>query len=278
MSGASIWDTGTEGPPGPPGPAATIAVGTVTTGPAGSTAIITNSGTVNNAVFDFVIPKGDQGIGIQGPVGPAGATVVGPVGPVGPNGQSSIIYSGAGAPSALLGTAIDYYFNTSSGIFYGPKGTTWPVSGTSLVGPTGPIGPQGPSGFFDRTNILGAVGQTAGVPTGAIIDHGSNANGQYTKWADGTMECRLIQPAVSLTVSTVYGTNFYATANWTFPIAFVGEFPVVSLEPYHSGTLCWSVRAGTNSLTAGAMAVIDNAVRGALNYELNWVARGRWFA
>lgn len=39
----------------------TLAVGTVTTGNAGTNATITNVGTPLNAVFNFVIPKGDQG-------------------------------------------------------------------------------------------------------------------------------------------------------------------------------------------------------------------------
>jgi hypothetical protein len=43
------------------GDAATIAVGTVATGAAGSDATVVNSGTKNNAVFDFVIPRGDRG-------------------------------------------------------------------------------------------------------------------------------------------------------------------------------------------------------------------------
>ena len=49
-------------PPGADGAAATIAVGTTTPGPAGTTtASVTNSGTSSAAVFDFVIPRGDQG-------------------------------------------------------------------------------------------------------------------------------------------------------------------------------------------------------------------------
>lgn len=46
------------------GPAATIAVGTVTTGAPGSSAVVTNVGTSSAAVFDMTIP--------QGPIGPAG--------------------------------------------------------------------------------------------------------------------------------------------------------------------------------------------------------------
>lgn len=52
---------GATGATGATGAAATIEVGTVTTGAAGSSVIVTNSGTSGAAVFDFTIPKGDTG-------------------------------------------------------------------------------------------------------------------------------------------------------------------------------------------------------------------------
>ena len=58
---------GETGPQGDPGAAATIAVGTVTTGEAGTQAVVTNSGTTSAAVFDFTIPQG-----ATGPQGPQG--------------------------------------------------------------------------------------------------------------------------------------------------------------------------------------------------------------
>lgn len=71
------------GTKGDPGTAATITVGNVSAGDAGSAPAITNTGTPTDAVFDFIIPKGDQGIqGIQGEKGDKGET--GPQGPVGP--------------------------------------------------------------------------------------------------------------------------------------------------------------------------------------------------
>tara|TARA_R110000782_G_scaffold24891_1_gene64631 strand:- start:4172 stop:5434 length:1263 start_codon:yes stop_codon:yes gene_type:complete len=50
-----------QGIQGIQGDAATIAVGTVTTGDAGTSTIITNVGTNGSAVFDFTVPKGDTG-------------------------------------------------------------------------------------------------------------------------------------------------------------------------------------------------------------------------
>ena len=61
-----------QGPTGPAGPAgaATITVGTTTTTDTGSNASVTNSGTNENVILDFSIPRGS--IGPTGPTGPQG--------------------------------------------------------------------------------------------------------------------------------------------------------------------------------------------------------------
>lgn len=54
-------DTGPQGPAGEDGAAATVTVGTVTTVEPDTPASVTNSGTPNAAVLDFVIPQGEKG-------------------------------------------------------------------------------------------------------------------------------------------------------------------------------------------------------------------------
>jgi hypothetical protein len=63
---------GTLGATGPSGAAATVSVGTVTTGAAGSQASVTNSGTANAAVLNFTIPEGAPGAGGGGGGGTSG--------------------------------------------------------------------------------------------------------------------------------------------------------------------------------------------------------------
>lgn len=129
MSDASIWSPGVlPGPPGPAGPAGTIQVGNVTTGAAGTNAIITNTGTPSAAVLNFTIPKGDNGVGIAGPAGPPGASIQGPPGPQGVPGAvgatgpaGSKIISGAGAPTNPVGVDGDYFLDQTNARLYGPK-------------------------------------------------------------------------------------------------------------------------------------------------------------
>ena len=70
--------TGAQGPQGPAGEdgSATVSIGTTTTGDAGTSVAVTNSGTSTAAVLNFTIPKGDTGAtGATGPTGPTGPAV-----------------------------------------------------------------------------------------------------------------------------------------------------------------------------------------------------------
>lgn len=61
---ASYWMLSvSQGNDGTDGTSATIAVGTVTTGAAGTNASVTNVGTDSAAIFDFTIPRGNDGGG-----------------------------------------------------------------------------------------------------------------------------------------------------------------------------------------------------------------------
>lgn len=81
-----------KGDKGDPGQAATISVGTVTTGNAGTQASVVNVGTTTAARFNFTIPKGDKGdqgnTGIKGDQGEKG-----PPGDLGTNRISNCISS-----------------------------------------------------------------------------------------------------------------------------------------------------------------------------------------
>ncbi len=62
---AQVWtviaQAGSQGPTGPEGTAATVAIGTVSTLPPGSSATVSNTGTTQNAVLNFGIPQGAAG-------------------------------------------------------------------------------------------------------------------------------------------------------------------------------------------------------------------------
>ncbi|MFU7156563.1 hypothetical protein ACM74Y_30625, partial [Pseudomonas aeruginosa] len=77
--------------------------------------------------------------------------------------------------------------------------------------------------LYSRDSILGTVSQSSGVPTGAVIQRGSNANGEFVRIADGTQVC---YAAISLQ----YSANNLLSAMWSYPAGFSGA-PVVICTP-----------------------------------------------
>jgi hypothetical protein len=79
---------------------------------------------------------------------------------------------------------------------------------------------------YRRANILGPVAQSGGVPTGAVIESGSNSNGSYRRFADGTQVCWHRMNAGS---ATAFGSGTFndpyrtAPLTWTYPAAFAAK-------------------------------------------------------
>lgn len=103
-------EAGAQGPAGADGSAATIRIGEVTTGAAGSQASVTNAGTANAAILNFSIPQGVAGTpGIPGQDGEDGAD--GAPGAAGADGASitgitlTLMKDGEGAITGGSGTA-----------------------------------------------------------------------------------------------------------------------------------------------------------------------------
>lgn len=120
----------------------------------------------------------------------------------------------------------------------------------------------GPDQAFRRGNILGTVSQSAGVPTGAVIERGSNANGDYIRFADGTQIC-----------SHVLTASASAATTWTYPAAFSAT-PTVMANPV-STVARFSNTAGPGLTTVDFNTWDVTAARVAIPTRL--LAVGRWF-
>jgi len=131
-------------------------------------------------------------------------------------------------------------------------------------------GPMRWARLFHDKNIVGTVSDAGGVPSGAIIEEGSNANGQYVKFADGHQICT--HKVGGLDVNVGFGSLYRTDVQvWTYPAAFVGA-PVV----YPNGgnnTSAWGGGANVNSVSANAILV---SVATLTNTEMLLMAIGRW--
>lgn len=117
--------------------------------------------------------------------------------------------------------------------------------------------------LIGNQNIVGTVSQTAGLPMGAVIETGTNANGSFTRFADGTQTCRHALAA-----------SAGGAATWTFPAAFIAAPDVVgTARATVLSAVCLDGAPTTTAVTFSARDKTD--ARRADTCHL--VAHGRWF-
>lgn len=130
-------------------------------------------------------------------------------------------------------------------------------------------------------NILGTVSQSAGVPTGAIIERGSNANGEYVRFADGTQICTR---KTSVTNESI-GINTPSSSlvkTWTYPAVFIAAIHPVGEASLGSGStpIRHSARLRCDDGTSAANYTIytdASMPTGTYIYKETLYAIGRWY-
>lgn len=127
--------------------------------------------------------------------------------------------------------------------------------------------------------LLGPVSQSGGVPTGAVIERGSNAGGSYLRHADGTQICRH-------TVSLPHASAAVCAAVWAFPASFAAAPTVtIALRSTTGATPVENHMAATRigSISATVAELRQPRVTGTTDFApgdtvtVEAVAIGTWF-
>ena len=224
-------DPGQQGEQGNPGKAATVQVGAVYTGPAGSEAKVANAGTETAAVLQFTIPQGKQGEqGIQGPPGPQGNPGTG-LDILGTYDTLEALKAADTQPKQgqmyNVGTSDPYtvyMWDTTNGGEWLPQGQL-----QGAKGDTGDTGPQG------------APGQAATVQVGQVTTGEPGSNATVTN--SGTSNAAVLDFSIPRGAPGAKG-DIGATPNIT-----VGE--VTTLEPGQQATASMSGTAENPVLNLG---------------------------
>ena len=125
--------------------------------------------------------------------------------------------------------------------------------------------------MLHHSAILGTVLQSSGVPTGAVIERGSNANGEYVRFADGTQICTKTYSGLG-PIQTAWGSSFVTASSisyGTMPAAFAGT-PTPSL-------LC---TGSPSAIVAGDTAMfflMRPTSSAATTFSVAGTFTGRWF-
>ena len=127
-------------------------------------------------------------------------------------------------------------------------------------------------------SIVGTVTQASGMPTGAVIERGSNANGEYTRLADGTQICWGIieEDSVACTTSSGGVWTTAAVRGMTWPAAFSAAPTFTANMTRRSGSWDAHVAVVSANNTGGSFFPAKFAT-GTYNSRLYWQATGRWF-
>ena len=125
--------------------------------------------------------------------------------------------------------------------------------------------------IYNQSNILGTVSQSGGVPTGAIIERGSNANGEFVRYADGT----LISTALSFQPN--WGIVSYQLVPLPRNLIGRGTAFVTSLSVSNSD-LDMLADAVLDSTSSGSIRIaFRGELDGSSTGQVNVTAIGRWY-
>lgn len=123
-------------------------------------------------------------------------------------------------------------------------------------------------------NLVGTVSQSGGVPTGAVVERGSNANGEYVRFADGT---QIVIKRFSLSSAidiASYGGFISAFQVWGFPASFSATPALIAIS---EGNTSLGILAGTTNTSTTSFSWVAVSSQGVATRIVSAVAIGRWF-
>lgn len=138
--------------------------------------------------------------------------------------------------------------------------------------------------FFDRN--LNSIGVNC-FPTKAndialngysIIESGSNANGNYVKYADGTMICYLNIEVTDQALNNAYGANLYqGSRTWTYPVQFIDDNVSVSCGQFQWGTSAsWGTVVNADKTSANLRGIDAFSRASGTATKIQAMAIGKW--
>ncbi|EHR42742.1 pyocin knob domain-containing protein [Alishewanella jeotgali] len=133
--------------------------------------------------------------------------------------------------------------------------------------------------IYHQGSILGTVSQLNGIPTGALIQRGTNANGEFVRFADGTLICTGTTAVTSNIDIAFEGGVRSGGLTQVFPSAFVNQEYRISMTPTARANNAPFSMGHQLSGSPGSFGFQLHAItpQASKTYQFDWVAFGRWF-
>ena len=122
----------------------------------------------------------------------------------------------------------------------------------------------------------GTLTTTTGTSvTSGIYDSGTNSNGSWIRFTDGTMMCWDYQSVTDQAINNVYGTLFQETRTISLPQTFTA-IPAVTFMSKWGTSASWSSISliGTSTFSARFIDAFTRATGTTVIYA--WTAMGKW--
>ena len=124
---------------------------------------------------------------------------------------------------------------------------------------------------------VGNLKELLGISSGGVVESGSNANGFWIKFADGTMICMIKHGAIT-SVSTAMPNGGFRSPGLpvSLPQVFVGDYFVIGVPT--ADTRVASVMHNPNMSTSNSISILYYNANSATNVDVasQWIVIGRW--
>lgn len=134
---------------------------------------------------------------------------------------------------------------------------------------------------YNQYNILDTVSQSGGIPTGGIFERGSNANGDYIKYADGTLTClkKITTNNVNthvIVTSVLHGSDAYV-GTWPATFTAPSTISAVAIPAVDESLAVWpSCYGQASTISCGAWrAIASEGI--STTTVIHLIGIGKWF-
>ena len=119
-----------------------------------------------------------------------------------------------------------------------------------------------------QTNIETAINE--------VVESGSNSNGNYIKFSDGTMICWMQETVTNQAINNAYGSLFQGARQYTFPVPFIGNVTAKCTIFQYGTSASWGTASSfTNSVVTLRGFDVFSREAGE-NCKIGYMAIGKW--